>query len=59
VSEAKVAEQFSNRVRYRTWIPEVREHGFAHQELGGYFHPKLSLVERDQAETEGWILGMP
>jgi hypothetical protein len=28
------------------------------EELGAYFHPKLSTVERDQAETEGWILGM-
>jgi hypothetical protein len=29
------------------------------EELGGYFHPKLSSAERVQAETEGWILGMP
>jgi hypothetical protein len=28
------------------------------EELGAYFHPKLSTAERDQAETEGWILGM-
>jgi hypothetical protein len=28
------------------------------KELGDYFHPKLSTAERDQAETEGWILGM-
>jgi hypothetical protein len=28
------------------------------EELGGYFHPKLSSEERGQAETEGWILGM-
>jgi hypothetical protein len=28
------------------------------EELGAYFHPKLSSAERVQAETEGWILGM-
>jgi hypothetical protein len=28
------------------------------EELGAYFHPKLSLADRDQAKTEGWILGM-
>ena len=28
------------------------------EELGAYFHPKLSSVDREQAETEGWILGM-
>lgn len=28
------------------------------EELGAYFYPKLSTAERDQAETEGWILGM-
>ena len=28
------------------------------EELGAYFHPKLSTAERDQAETEGWILGI-
>jgi hypothetical protein len=29
------------------------------EELDAYFHPKLSSEERSQAETEGWILGIP
>lgn len=29
------------------------------QELDAFFHPNLSASERVQAETEGWILGMP
>jgi hypothetical protein len=36
------------------WMKETD----ALEELGGYFHPKLSPTERVQAETEGWILGM-